>query len=444
MYLNVTGELKFGDFVKRWLFIFVMIFFSLFVTDLMAGFVDYPTVYVVDQDYRPVSGVEVTVTYQKNWQGDYVTSFPVLTNSQGKVELRVSVPVAEEYDFDTSYTVAISHMGYTDSKKLTYNPNADHGQTYFNIPLHQFRAYLTDTENKPVNASVTIMGQIEQTDKGFAWFHLPPGEFLMNVTYDSANHIYNVTMGEDDYNDVFILNEYYPTIEFVSDNGDHLNGTLSACGKEYDINSPEQVRMSCSPAQVAVAEVGENRLTQNVDFSQDFVMFIFDFTLPTVNEVVFSSDNSKWVVTVDAEDPGIYSSGLKDEIPMSYSILNPGATTPIKRQTGLSYDNNLGKYIGTFEPEQKDTRIDATISISDNSGNIERFSTVFIVGKDILDVIPVNDTNNTNGDGNNGNGSGNNGIGFDWILLIIIAVIIVIVLLGAYFYLQSSKEEYVE
>ncbi|MCD6227427.1 hypothetical protein J7J90_02955 [Candidatus Micrarchaeota archaeon] len=420
--------------MKTWLF--VMLFVSIFMGFVYAGYVDHPIIYTVDQNYVPIKGVEVTVTYQHSWRaGDYVTSLPVLTDDHGKVQLRVTNTVPEEMGVEKTYTVNIRYLNYTDSQTLTYSPKRQ-TKTYFVIPVNQLTVYIYSPKKGSVNASTNILNIEKQTDHGYVFYHLPPGDYTLNITYEGETFQLPIHMGNQDMSTNYSISEYEPTIEFVDDKGNQLNGTLNVCGKQFNITSPQKIKIVCTADQNATAEVYAKRVIQPVDLSHSNIRFVFDVTRPVVREAVFYANKQSWGVNLDAYDPGVYPSGIKDNVMMSCSVLRPGESNPVVRTFHLVYNKTRNRYYGVFKHEDPGTRIDAVITISDNAGNIETYSTTFIVGEDarINDdsstVVNTTDTDNTKKQEG----------GIDWILVIVI-IVVVIIIAGVVYYLKNKYSE---
>lgn len=422
-----------GKFIRIEVIVFMVLIFML--NSVYSGYVDYPTVKVVDQNYRLVKGVEVTVTYQRSWRpGDYVTSLPVLTDDHGTAHLRVVNTVPDEDNPDYTYTITIRYLNYTDSQKVTYSPKK-YASVYFVIPLHKLMAYIYSPGKGGVNATTSIMGIEKNTTKGYVWYTLPPGEYVMYITYMNETFQLPVTMGEQDTYVNFTINEYEPTIEFVDDKGVHLNGTLTVCGKSFDIVSPQKIKVVCTPIQNATAEVYAKRLTQSVDLSKSVIRFVFDITGPVVREALFYADKQSWGVKLDAYDPGVYASGLKDYADIEFSILRPGETTPIRRSAKLYYNSSIHRYVGIFQHEDPGTRIDAVITVSDNAGNEETYSTTFVVGEDAR-ITEHEGTVAKNETQQNEEKEKNEG-GIDW-TLVIGFIVLVIIIAGIVYYLKNK------
>lgn len=396
--------------------------------NLFAEFVDYPMVYVVDQKYRPIKGAQVTVSYQSS-ENKYVTSLPVETDDFGKAELRVVNLVKKNPDL--YYTLTLWYFDYTDSQEVKHTGAPV--RRHFIVPVNQFTAYISSIDGA-AKYSANILGIEKNSSKGNVWYHLPPGEYVMNITYKNQTIQKQISMDDIDQQVAFSINEYMPMIEIVDDKGNHLNGVLTVCGKEFNISSPQKIMIVCSPEQQAEVDVYTKTITQTVDLSQDKVRFVFDVTRPLIREVVFYADKESWGVTLDAYDPGLYPSGIKDNIEIKYSILRANEKIPIRRTSVLVYDKATGKYRRVFQYEKPGTYIDITITIQDNSENIEQYSTGFTVGQDAKIIM------NKTTDANNGK-EGNNGFGID-IGMVIGGIVVILIIAGIIVYFKTKQESY--
>ncbi|MCC7569730.1 hypothetical protein KO465_00085 [Candidatus Micrarchaeota archaeon] len=421
-----------GDLVRNGLLLLV---FIIFLSVGFSRYVDYPLVYVINQNREPIPGVNVTVTYQSN-ENRYVTSFPVVTDSSGKAELRVT---ALANNPDLTYKVTIDYFDYTDTNTITYNPNIK-SSTYFTVPINRLRVYISSPETGPINATTDIMGIKQETNVGHVFYYLPPGEYVMRVTYSGEDFEFPFEMGSEHQSLEFSVYEYTPIIEFVDDTGYHLNGTLTVCEKTFAVTSPQNITIICPNQQFASAEVLAKKVTQSINLEDLKIRFVFDLTKPVVRDVKFYADRTSWGVDLDANDPGVYPSGLPNSLRMTYTIQRPSDVNVIQKDVQLTLKQGTQYiYSGIFEHEHPGTRIDATIEVVDIAGNRERLSRTFIVGQDA--AIPIGggqDTNITTDP--NGEDIEPDSSELDLVLLGITLVAVIIVV-GIIFYLKNKYME---
>ena len=409
-------------------FLFALLFAasSAFAASCEAGFEDTLHIKVIDRQYRPIEGAEVTVTYQKDQTTGkgYITTNPQYTGPDGKVT--ETVRNIEQFDnrVDCEIAITAAYDGLVVEEEVGANSHAAE------IILRFEDAYLlslkvVDRFGQPIaNASVRINEMYRNTsESGYVGIIVNQGTVDIAVPYLHGVLTEELEITEDT---VYTLQaRVYPfKLSVVDDLGMPLAAEINVDGDEYYGTGVEIAEMALPTPEVTITYGSlEKRVPVNLAEETQYTVS-FDLTPPQISNIEVVRDENDLKITFFIKDPNGLASGVDlDETTVTYSV---GGVT----QTAVPYAES-GAYAVEMPAPPDNSLLRFTITTHDKEGNMNTVNGEYLVTPEEEEPPPAED----------GEGEATEESGDNTLLIIVGVVVVLIVAYAIWSYVRGLTEE---
>lgn len=400
-----------------------------FSADCEAGFSETLNIKVFDSKFRPIEGVAVNVTYQKDRTTGkgYVTTKTQYTNSSGDVKIGILNTEYTPEWVKCDVTISANYDGKTVTKKITAQNHEKELQMQFK-DAYLLSVHAVDKLGAPIaDTQMRIKTMyVNTTEQGFAYVIVNKGLADMAIPYLSGVITANVTVNEDT---TYTLQAkiYSITVKVVDDAGNPLVADITIENETYTDSSVEVPEIAVLNPYVKVAYGPAEKIISTSLAEQSEYVVSFDITPPQVREVeIERNEDGDIKLRFYVLDPNPMASGA--------DIEETTVTTNIKgvTQTLIPYAES-GRYAVEIPAQDPNTLIRFTITAYDKQGNSNSLN-----GEYLVPAEEQPEGNETNGNGGTEQPSQNVDYGvLPWIGGIVVIIILAYVV---FTYLRGITE----
>jgi hypothetical protein len=404
---------------------------AVYSADCVAGFSETLSITVFDSKFRPIDGVPVNVTYQKDRTTGkgYVTTKTQYTDENGTVKIGILNTEYTPEWVKCDVTISAQYDGKIVTKKITAQNHEKDLQMQFK-DAYLLSIHAIDKLGAPIaNTEMRIKSMyVNTTDEGYAYMIVNKGPADMAIAYLSGVITGNVTVNADT-SYTLQAKIYSIKVNVVDDAGNPLVADIIIENQTYTQSSVEIPEIAlANPYVKVVYGPAEKIISANLADQQEYVVS-FDITPPQIREVSVEQNKEGDIkVRFYILDPNSMASGA--------DIEETTVTTNIKgiTQTLIPYAES-GRYVVEIPRQDPNTLIRFTINAYDKQGNTNSLNGEYLV--------PAEETENGH------NETGNGGVepqpqGVDYGVLPWIGGIVVIIILAyvVFTYLRGITESH--
>ncbi len=409
---------------------FSLVFLSLLSQFSHAAYTEWVVAQVADQDYRMVEGALAYVEHEINSVAGTGKTKPVPTNASG--EALIGFTNYEEIASEASeiYTLYVKYGDQLQANTLLVQNSTRQKPrivTFF-VKSYYFFAKVHDQKGAPLNASVTIGGQMKRTDaQGNAVFQLPSADYVARIEHANNVITKEINMTTSDNRLEVAVGVYNFEVVAFDENRQPLEGV------NVEVGSQSAKTLKDGTAQfynvtVQNPEVffryrdSTKKVSVDLEASKRFEVG-FDLTKPEVKELQATvSPSGTATVSTFVSDPGSFPSGI-DKVFISYEVDGVENGVP-------AYAVGYNAFEAKVPAQKPGTVVAYTVRAIDKDGNVG-------FGHGTYSIAAVPEDNSTVEPQVKPEGAG----GMPLETAVIGIVVVAIAGFGAFYYLRKRQKE---
>ena len=391
-------------------------------------------VYAVDKANRPIEGVNITLTYQKEQfpiynEANFDGKVSQLTNAQGYADFKI-YNLVEDVRYEMRYYyIEMNYSKLYKKEKVTCSGLGDlcHPREYihsFYLDAYRVNLNIKDQSDRPIEGALVTYNSNTYTtgQTGKLYVTVPENtQYVIVVDYEGSKRTLKETIERQDKTADVVFNRYNVKYQITDDKGTAIPAEVIL--NDQIKNTDEQgyvLYEGIVASEISVFVRFENGSREfNEGISQDInKILVMDLTPPTITNVFHEIDKPKNIIFINGKvvDPNTYGTGLRTSSPVKlrYKVGSAGWKTVEMYVTGkdafqatIPYENelimyeieaidaqeNIQKYNGKIDKETTDKPVDNgtttdPIIIPNDSGGID-FTTLLIIAVVVIIIAFV-------------------------------------------------------
>jgi hypothetical protein len=327
---------------------------------------------VLDANYRPMAGANVTVKYDRGqtFGEQYFTTPPKQTNAQGIVHFDIYNGGTTSRTIDCDIVVSGSVSDFTKSTTVIAN---QHGPVVDVVldEVFPLRFYVRDQLKAPLaDATVTVGSKGGRTDQNGLWKeYFNKGTYDYFASYLDASQPGTLDVTNDtDFEVVFTY--YKVSIDITDDKGDPLDATITIFNTTFTMEDGhfENARVFGESVPYNISYQGVVKSDVIMPAANPIITLRYDITSPLVGSITPDIVANTYKLNIDASDPNQYASGLDiSSIKVYYKLEPSDATTPWSN--ALVFTSGRNRFTADFPALPENSIVKFRVEVKDKAGN---------------------------------------------------------------------------
>jgi len=381
-------------------------------------YLDVP-IQVIDNGSINAPGVNVSMTYQKRANfftpgPEYVTTDPVLTDSNGMAVFKIKNDVPNSKYLDCNLIVHVSYLNFT--KNYTFNLGTFYGKYIINLPAKRVIVNMLDSSGRPISGKMVLYPSTEFLLNNSASVLLPFGSTPGYIVFEG--HRQGITLNTDASTPNYanaVFRTYDVEVSVSDDTGSPMAFSIQV-GEGEPVNAVQTVtvRVVDNPASIKVSARGRETYRQINPEKDSNISIYYDIHAPEISNInIVPEESGQASILYTVSDKGEFSSGIRetgvyvDDVYYSASLKYSSAKAAVLKSGIFSF------------------RVVAT----DNDGNKAEVSADYVAGEK---PAPANGNATASEDSAPAAQDG------EWNNLIIIIAVVAILLMAVFLYIKSN------
>ena len=336
----------------------------LFLPLMAAAWTETFDLYVVDKLHRPIPNATVKVTYQYNTVvGKRTLTFH--TDERGHVYIMIT---NVEQTGLSDPTIVVKSCKHLSCNTTITRVGRIRGRMYQTLSIYHIEFLIKNGNQAAVpGMEINVDDEMATTnDRGRALLYLSPGTHDVIIQYGGGTVTKTINVQNDSLF-VFTIPLYNVVINTINDVGEPMatkimigNRTFTSNGSLVIHNYPgEYIKVQAQYGMVI------KTVEANLSLQQE-ITIVFDQTPPQIMSINATRSTDQITITLKAQDPEIYASGINPEGVEAVYVINGDEYHAKGHQAGKN------TYVITLQNVPNTATLVVDISVEDMDGNIAR------------------------------------------------------------------------